>query len=92
VAAGERLRSRFGAGTVFVPVEAVTDAGLVLAAIGRAAGADLAGAGSPCRAAGGRRVLAGGGAVRGPGPRGGPGFTLTEHNAAAATEICRRLE
>ena len=46
VAVGERLRDRFGAGTVFVPLEAVTDPGLVLAAIGRAAGADLAGTGS----------------------------------------------
>ena len=47
VAVGERLRDRFGAGTVFVPLEAVTDPGLVLAAIGRAAGADLAGTGAP---------------------------------------------
>jgi predicted ATPase len=47
VAVGERLRDRFGAGTVFVPLEAVTDPGLVLAAIGRMAGADLARAGSP---------------------------------------------
>jgi len=38
VAAGERLRRRFAAGTVFVPLEAVTDPGLVLAAIGRPAG------------------------------------------------------
>ena len=50
VAVGERLRDRFGAGTVFVPLEAVTDPGLVLAAIGRAAGADLAGTGSPVEA------------------------------------------
>ncbi len=50
VAVGERLRDRFGAGTVLVPLEAVTDPGLVLAAIGRAAGADLAGAGSPLEA------------------------------------------
>ena len=47
VAVGERLQSRFGAGTVLVPLEAVTDPGLVLAAIGRAVGANLAGAGSP---------------------------------------------
>jgi predicted ATPase len=46
VAAGERLRDRFGAGTVFVPLAAVTDPGLVLAGIGRAAGADLAETGS----------------------------------------------
>jgi predicted ATPase len=45
VAAGERVAGRFGAGTVFVPLEAVTDPGRVLAAIGRAAGADLAGTG-----------------------------------------------
>jgi predicted ATPase len=50
VAVGERLRDRFGAGNVFVPLEAVTDPGLVLAAVGRAAGADLAGAGSPVEA------------------------------------------
>ena len=50
VAAVERLRDRFGAGTVFVPLEAVTDPGLVLAAIGRAAGADLAGTGAPVEA------------------------------------------
>ncbi len=50
VAAAERLRDRFGAGTVFVPLDSVTDPGLVLAAIGRAAGADLAGTGSPAEA------------------------------------------
>jgi predicted ATPase len=50
VAVGERLRDRFGAGTVFVPLEAVTDPGLVLAAIGRAAGADLSRAASPLEA------------------------------------------
>ena len=50
VAVGERLRDRFGAGTVFVPLETVTDPGLVLAAIGRAAGADLARTGSPVEA------------------------------------------
>ena len=47
VAAGERLRRRFAAGTVFVPLEAVTDPGLMLAAIGRPAGANLAGADLP---------------------------------------------
>ena len=46
VAVGERLRGRFRAGTVLVPLEAITDPGLVLAAIGRAAGADLARTGS----------------------------------------------
>ncbi len=50
VAAAERLRGRFGAGTVFVPLDSVTDPGLVLAAVGRAAGAGLAGTGSPAEA------------------------------------------
>jgi predicted ATPase len=50
LAAGERLAGRFGAGTVFVPLEAVTDPARVLAAIGRATGADLAGAGVPVEA------------------------------------------
>jgi predicted ATPase len=50
VAVGERLGDRFGAGTVFVPLEAITNPELVLAAIGRMAGADLAGAGSPLEA------------------------------------------
>ena len=47
VAVGERLHDCFGAGTVFVPLDAVTDPGLVPAAIGRMAGAALARAGSP---------------------------------------------
>ena len=50
VAVGERLRDRFGAGTVFVPLDTVTEPGLVLAAIGRMAGADLARTGSPLEA------------------------------------------
>jgi predicted ATPase len=50
VAAAERLRDRFGAGTVFVPLDSVTDPGLVLAAVGRASGAGLAGTGSPVEA------------------------------------------
>jgi predicted ATPase len=50
VAVGERLRDRFGAGMVFVPLEAVTDPGLVLAAIGQAVGADLSRTGSPLEA------------------------------------------
>ena len=50
VAAGERLRDRFGAGTVFVPLDTVTEPGLVLVAVGRMAGADLARAGSPLEA------------------------------------------
>ena len=47
VAVGGRLRDRFDAGTVLVPLEAITDPGLVLPAIGRAAGADLARTDSP---------------------------------------------
>ena len=50
VAVGERLRGRFGAGIVFVPLDPVTDPGQVLAVIARAAGADLAGAGAPLEA------------------------------------------
>src|SRR5262245_57599720 len=50
VAVGERLRDRFDAGTAFVPLAAVTDPGLVLAAVGRAVDADLAGTGSPVEA------------------------------------------
>ena len=50
VAVGERLRDRFDAGAVFVPLDAVTDPGLVLAAIGRVAGADLARTGSQAEA------------------------------------------
>jgi predicted ATPase len=45
LAAGEQLRDRFGGGTAFVPLGAVSDPGLALAAIGRAVGADLSGAG-----------------------------------------------
>jgi predicted ATPase len=43
VAVGERLRDRYAAGAVFVPLAAVTDPGLVLDGIGRAVGADLSG-------------------------------------------------
>ena len=50
VAAGERLRGRFGTGIVFVPLDSVTDPGQVLAAIARAAGADLADASAPVEA------------------------------------------
>ena len=50
VAVGERLRERFGAGTVFVPLDAVTDPRLALAAIGRMTGTDLARTGSPFEA------------------------------------------
>jgi hypothetical protein len=56
VAAGERLRRRFAAGTVFVPLEAVTDPGLVLAAIGRPAGANLAGADLPTQCDAGQQL------------------------------------
>jgi predicted ATPase len=47
VAAAERLQGHFAPGTVFVPLAAVTRPELILAGIGRAVGADLAGAGSP---------------------------------------------
>ena len=50
VAAGERLRDRFGAGAVFVPLDSVADPALALAAIGRAAGVDLARTGAPVEA------------------------------------------
>ena len=46
VAVGERLRDRFEAGTVFVPLETVTDSEQVSVAIGRAVDADLRGTGS----------------------------------------------
>ena len=50
VAVGERLQDQFEAGTAFVPLAAVTDPQGVLAGIGRAVAADLAGAGSPLQA------------------------------------------
>jgi predicted ATPase len=50
VAVGERLSDRFSAGTVFVPLDTMTDPGPSLAAIGQGAGADLAGTGSPVQA------------------------------------------
>jgi class 3 adenylate cyclase len=50
VAVGERLADRFGSGTAFVPLAAVTDPGLVLAGVARAVGAELAGTGSPLEA------------------------------------------
>jgi len=46
LATGERLQDRFDAGAVFVPLAAVTEPVLVLAAIGQAAGADLTGTSS----------------------------------------------
>ena len=50
LATGERLQDRYGAGTVFVPLAAVTRPELILAGIGRAVGADLAGVSSPVEA------------------------------------------
>jgi predicted ATPase len=50
VAVGERLIERFGAGTAFVPLAAVTQPELVLAGVARAVGAELAGTGSPLEA------------------------------------------
>ena len=50
VAVGERLSDRFDTGTVFVPLAAITQPGLVLDGIGRAVGADLAATGSPLQA------------------------------------------
>jgi predicted ATPase len=47
VAAGERVRDHFGAGTVFVPLAAVTQPRLVLTGIARAVSAELTGMGSP---------------------------------------------
>src|SRR5262249_10468475 len=50
MAVGERLRERFGAGTAFVPLAAITEPPLVVPAIGRAVGAEPAAAGSPLEA------------------------------------------
>ena len=50
VAVGERAGGRFGAGTAFVPLAAVTQPGQVLAGVARAVGAELAGTGSPLEA------------------------------------------
>jgi predicted ATPase len=50
VALGERLRDRYTAGTVYVPLDTVTDPDSVLTAIARAAGADLTGTRSPLEA------------------------------------------
>ena len=49
VAVGARLGDRFGAGTAFVPLAAVTQPELVLASVARAVGAEL-GPGSPLEA------------------------------------------
>jgi Domain of unknown function (DUF4062) len=50
MAAGERLRDRFAAGTVFVPLAGVTQPAMVLAGIARAVGVDLAGTDSSLEA------------------------------------------
>ena len=50
IAVGERLRDRFGAGVVFVPLAGVERPALVLASVARAVGADLAGMGAPLEA------------------------------------------
>jgi predicted ATPase len=47
VAVAERLRDSLAASTVFVPLAAVTQPGLIMASIGRTVGADLAGTSSP---------------------------------------------
>ena len=50
VAIGEQAAGRFGAGTAFVPLAAVTQPGLVLAGVAQAVGAELAGTGAPLEA------------------------------------------
>jgi predicted ATPase len=50
VAVGERLRDRFDAGTVFVPLDTVTEPEMVLAAIGRMTGTELSRTGRPLEA------------------------------------------
>jgi predicted ATPase len=50
VAAAHRLRGRFGAGAVFVPLAGVTRPELVVAGVGRAVGVDLAGTDAPLEA------------------------------------------
>jgi predicted ATPase len=50
LAVGERLGGQFGAGVAFVPLAEVTRPEQVVAAIGRAVGAELAGAGAPLQA------------------------------------------
>ncbi|MFD0579898.1 DUF4062 domain-containing protein [Dactylosporangium darangshiense] len=47
VAVGERLRDRFDSGTAFVPLAAISQPDLVMAGIGRAVGADMAGTNAP---------------------------------------------
>jgi len=50
LAVAERVRGRFDAGAVFVPLAGVTQPELVVGGIGRAVGADLAGTGAPLQA------------------------------------------
>jgi predicted ATPase/class 3 adenylate cyclase len=50
LAVGERAGDRFDSGAVFVPLAGVTQPELVVSGIGRAVGADLAGAGTPLQA------------------------------------------
>jgi predicted ATPase len=50
VATAQRLRSRFPGGTAFVPLDAVSDPGLLLASIGQAVGIDLTSTRSPADA------------------------------------------
>jgi len=50
VAVGERLRDRFDAGTVFIPLASVTEPNLVLESIGRAVGTRMSGTSSPLAA------------------------------------------
>src|SRR5215475_11108360 len=50
LAVGDRVGGRFDSGAVFVPLAGVTTPELVVGGIGRAVGADLAGAGAPLQA------------------------------------------
>ena len=50
LAVGDRLRDRFHEGTVFVPLAGLTEREQVLASVGRAIGADLAGSELPLQA------------------------------------------
>jgi predicted ATPase len=50
LAVAERLRDRFAAGAVFVPLAEVTQPGQILGGIGRVLGVDLAGTASPLQA------------------------------------------
>jgi predicted ATPase/class 3 adenylate cyclase len=50
LAVGERAGGRFDSGAAFVPLAGITQPELVVGSIGRAVGADLAGAGAPLQA------------------------------------------